>query len=64
MNEGDRKMKRMSYTTLMKKISNGQAEVDMWVVTGKYANVSFRKANGTFTREMVEVTNVPANVKS
>lgn len=50
-------MKRMTFKTLMKKIQDGQAEVQAW--SGIYAHVVFRKSNGTTKVQVVEVTNFP-----
>lgn len=53
-------MTRMSYKTLMRKVDEGYAEVWAWSTSDNVADVIFYRSNGTSTRKMVEVTNVPA----
>lgn len=57
-------MKTMTYRTLMKKVDEGYAEINAWTTTNDpaLADVTFWKADGTRTREHVEVTNLPADV--
>ncbi len=57
------KMKRMTYSTLMKKIEEGYAEVWAWSTEEgdtSVADVIFYRSNGTSRREMVEVTKIPS----
>lgn len=53
-------MTRMSYKTLMRKVDEGYAEVWAWSTSDNVADVIFYRSNGTSTRKMVEVINVPA----
>lgn len=56
-------MRKMRYTTLMRKIKDGQAEVQAWEVAGTCASVIFYTALGAGKREMIEVTGAPAEVE-
>ena len=53
-------MKTMTYKKLMAKCEDGYAEVIAW--SGDLADVRFFKSNGTSTRQIVQVTNIPAEI--
>lgn len=49
-------MRKITKKALVKKIKDGNAEVEAWSVSGQYADVRFYSAKGAVKRETVEVT--------
>ena len=60
-------MKTMRYSTLMKKVDEGYAEINAWWPSKSdrefVVDVTFYKSNGTSKRESVMLTNVPKEIQ-